>query len=139
MVPAMSDVYPDLDSLKRDMRLGRDYRIRLLNRKSSTTIIAPHGGFVEVGTSAIARAIAGQSYNLFDFQALTKLEPFRLHVTSHRFRDPALERLLIKSLRAISIHGMPDGAVVNNEIWIGGLNQTLKFAIVHSLRKAVLQ
>jgi phage replication-related protein YjqB (UPF0714/DUF867 family) len=131
----MSDVYPDLDSLKRNMRRGRDYRIRLLNRKSATTLISPHGGFIEPGTSAIARAIAGSNHNLFDFQGLTEFEPFRLHVTSHRFRDPVLERILLKSRRAVSVHGMPDSAV-SNEIWVGGLNQSLKASIVNSLRNA---
>jgi phage replication-related protein YjqB (UPF0714/DUF867 family) len=147
----MTDLYPSLDSLKAAMCLGRDYRIRVWRgkwfgpaydtstgnssssrRKSIVTIISPHGGFMELGTSAIARAVAGSDYNLFDFQGLLAYDPFRLHVTSHIFSDPQLTRLLSSTLFAVSIHGMPDSPSPK-EIWLGGLNRILKENIRVSL------
>lgn len=128
-----SDVYVDLDSLKRDLRRGRDYRVRCLSRRSLATVIAPHGGFIEPGTSALARAIAGSEFSLFDFQGLAANEAFRLHVTSHRFRDLALLELLSRSAFALSIHGMPNHRV-QDEIWLGGLNQSLRARVEAALR-----
>jgi phage replication-related protein YjqB (UPF0714/DUF867 family) len=122
----MVDVYPDLDTLKGEMLKGRDYRVRILDRASTVTIIAPHGGFVDEGTSALARAVAGKNYNLFDFQGLLSVEAFRLHVTSTNFRDPSLTRFLNTSAFAVSVHGMDDEQPGHREIWLGGLNPELK-------------
>jgi phage replication-related protein YjqB (UPF0714/DUF867 family) len=127
-----SDIFPNLDSLKRELRRGRDYRSRAVNRGSIVTVIAPHGGFIDEGSSAIARAVASGNFNLFDFQGLHKQESFRLHVTSHRFEDPALTRLIDRSIFALSIHGMADESKPL-EIWLGGLNHELKQLICDAL------
>jgi phage replication-related protein YjqB (UPF0714/DUF867 family) len=124
--PLPVDIYPDLDALKRDMRKGRDYRIRILDRASTVTIVSPHGGYVDEGTSGLARAVAGRNYNLFDFQGLLKAESFRLHVTSTRFRDPELARFLRTSAVAVSVHGMDDEEPEQLTIWLGGLHSKLK-------------
>jgi len=128
-----SDIFPNLDSLKRKLRRGRDYRSRAADRGSIVTVIAPHGGFIDEGSSAIARAVASNDFNLFDFQGLHKQDSFRLHVTSHRFEDPALTRLIARSLFAVSIHGMADNSDPM-EIWLGGLNHELKQVICDVLR-----
>lgn len=121
--------FKDVDSLKRAMHKGRDYRIRTLDRNAHVTVAAPHGGLIEQGTSALVLAIAGDEHNLFDFQGLLQVEPFRLHVTSHHFREPMLTRLLNKSDYAVSIHGMPDD-FTSTQIWLGGLNIELR-CLVH--------
>jgi phage replication-related protein YjqB (UPF0714/DUF867 family) len=121
-----SDVYPNIEALKRAMHRERDYRIRVIDRASSVTIVAPHGGFVDEGTSALARAVAGCNYNLFDFQGLRDVDAFQLHVTSTRFRDPQLGRLLLRSDFAVSLHGMGDEPGQESVIWLGGLNKGLK-------------
>lgn len=129
------DFYKDVDSLKRELRRGRDYRIRVRDRKAPVTIVAPHGGLIEQGTSALANAVAGSEHNVFDFQGLRVSKPFQLHVTSHRFRDPALSKLLEQSQCAVSIHGMPDEFTAS-QVWLGGLNVELRSLIQSRLTGA---
>lgn len=129
-----ADIFESLADLKMKMREGIDYRILLLDRQSKASIIAPHGGFIEAGTSHLANAIAGQTFNLYDFQGLLKSRPERLHVTSTRFRDDDLTAMLKRSLFAVSIHGM--GKTDNWRIWTGGLNEPLKRQIDLCLKEA---
>ncbi len=125
------DYYSDLDSLKKELVRNRDYRIRWCNRRSKITVIAPHGGYIESGTSAIAKAVAGRQYNFFDFQGLRRERVMELHVTATRFRDPVLTELLEASVTAVSIHSM--GEEGDLTIWLGGLNRELKERIRLSL------
>lgn len=125
------DFYSDLDSLKRELVKNRDYRIRWRNKRSSVTIIAPHGGYVESGTSAIANAIAGREYNFFDFQGLRRERVMELHVTATHFRDPVLSKMLDGSVTALSVHSM--GEEGDMTIWLGGLNRELKERVRQSL------
>ncbi|HMP51570.1 MAG TPA: poly-gamma-glutamate hydrolase family protein [Candidatus Melainabacteria bacterium] len=129
-----ADIFESLADLKMKMREGIDYRILLLDRQSQASIIAPHGGFIEAGTSHLANAVAGQTFNLYDFQGLLKSRPERLHVTSTRFRDNDLTAMLKRSLFAVSIHGM--GKTDNWRIWTGGLNEALKRQIDLCLEEA---
>lgn len=130
----MRDKYSSLAALKADHRENLDYQIRLLDRWSWATIIAPHGGFIEPGTSALARATAGRNYNYFDFQGLRSTAAMDLHVTSTRFRDPALGDLLKRSCTAVSFHCM--GKAGEPVIWLGGLNKDLKAIVLGNLRNA---
>jgi phage replication-related protein YjqB (UPF0714/DUF867 family) len=125
------DKYASVPELEH--RAGKDaYKVRLLDRKSAVTIISPHGGFVEPGTSAVTRAVAGRQYNLFDFQGLKTPGAFELHVTSTRFRHPALSQLLAASRAALSIHSM--GNIGTSAIWLGGRNNRLKQLTLAKLR-----
>lgn len=128
----MGDKFPTLAALKGSVAAS-DYRIRCLDRKSRITIISPHGGYIEPGTSAIARAIAGRKHNLFDFQGLRKENPKELHVTSTRFRDPLLTGMLESSDAAVSVHGM--GNQDKPMIWLGGRNAQLKGLILNLLKQ----
>jgi phage replication-related protein YjqB (UPF0714/DUF867 family) len=109
------------------------YRIRSLDRKSPVTIISPHGGFIEPGTSAIANAVAGRKHNLFDFQGLRRENAEELHVTATHFREPRLTALLSASSTAVSIHDM--GKQDCATIWLGGLNYNLKQITLEQLRR----
>ncbi len=127
-----ADRYTSLAALKE--HLGpHAWRSRIADRHSDITIISPHGGYIEAGTSALAHKIAGRSYNLFDFQGLRRENPLELHVTATNFRDKQLTALLDKSVAAVSIHGM--GIQHKAEIWLGGLNKQLKGQILEALRK----
>src|SRR5262245_58074670 len=117
------DLYASLAALKEHVQED-SYRVRCLDRHSLVTIIAPHGGYIDAGTSAVARAVAGKRYNLFDFQGLQHERPWELHVTATRFRDPQLTALLDKSRFAMSIHCM--GSTGEETIYLGGLNRQLK-------------
>jgi phage replication-related protein YjqB (UPF0714/DUF867 family) len=139
---AGQDTYPSLDQLKKELKDGVDFRTRVLVRNLNTsqaktapvvTVIAPHGGRIDPGTSAIARALAGRNWNLFDFQGLYKADPYRLHVTSTRFRDQRLTQLLEASDLAIGVHSMSDAE--HETVWLGGLNRPLKTAVAENLRK----
>lgn len=127
------DRYKDLSELRARLRSGKHFRIRTLDRKSKITVVSPHGGRIEPGSSRLARVIAGDDLNFFDFQGLTRFfpRPVDLHVTSTRFRDEILDRLLAQSLTAVSIHGM--GTEGKGQIWIGGLNQEAKSLVAANL------
>jgi phage replication-related protein YjqB (UPF0714/DUF867 family) len=119
-----TDKYPNLEALKSELRQGTDYRIRVLDRNHPITIMSPHGGFIDLGTSAIAAAIAGRNMNLYDFQGLQALNGIDLHVTSTRFRDDKLTTMLERSMLGVGVHCM--GRMETDAIWLGGLNQNLK-------------
>ncbi|CAN5147468.1 hypothetical protein BH11CYA1_BH11CYA1_28330 [soil metagenome] len=128
------DFYPNLTALKRDLVKNKHYRTKVVDTGSDITVIAPHGGFIEPGSSYIARAVAGKQFNLYDFQGLRRRKPIELHVTSTRFRDRRLNDLLLHSRAALSIHSM--GEVGPGEIWIGGLNLALKQRVCDHLSAA---
>lgn len=128
------DEYSSLAELKRDKVEGVDYRILVQNNQSAVTLISPHGGFIESGTSMLAQSIAAAKYNFYDFQGLDDEDAFKLHVTSTRFEDKQLNHLLDSSNFAVSIHGM--GKSDTWTIWLGGLNAELKALIGSSLAEA---
>jgi phage replication-related protein YjqB (UPF0714/DUF867 family) len=120
----VADKYSSVLAIKQRFAEGRDYRIRYKDHGSWATIISPHGGYIEPGTSAVARAIAGNTYNFFDFQALRRGSAQEFHVTATKFRDPVLSMLLETSVVAVSVHCM--GTHGSAVIWLGGLNRRLK-------------
>jgi phage replication-related protein YjqB (UPF0714/DUF867 family) len=125
------DLYPSVATLE-EHEGNQSYQVHCLNRCSPVTIIAPHGGFIEPGTSALAARIAACRYNLFDFRGLlSEQESARLHVTSTRFRHAHLDRLLADSSVAVSIHSM--GLRQYPTIWLGGLNYALKQEVLEQL------
>jgi phage replication-related protein YjqB (UPF0714/DUF867 family) len=131
-----ADRFSSLAALKE--HLGKNgYRIRCLNRRARVTVISPHGGFIEAGTSAIARAVAGRSHNLFDFQGLLQTDLHEMHVTATHFRDPELSKMLSNSDTAVAIHGMLSQG--HKTIYLGGLNKQLKSIIHEHLLQAAFQ
>lgn len=126
------DVFPDVPALRSRLKDKRDYRIRVRDRGAFASIVSPHGGYIEEGTSALARACAGPDLNFFDFQGLRTKDPHELHVTSTRFRHPDLMKMLAASEVAVSIHGMGDEDDIT--IWLGGLNKELKDSMLTALR-----
>ena len=130
-MPEIQDVYASLDELKLHMTEGVDFVVELIDRGSDVTVLSPHGGFIEAGTSALACAIADTDFNFYDFRGLLEDDPFQLHVTSTKFEDQVLSSLLYRSTIAISVHGM--GKTDIWAIWLGGLNRDLKVSIGLSL------
>lgn len=129
---AKKDYYSSLEQLKSDLAEGSDYLINHFDRGSQVTIVSPHGGGIEAGTSELARAIAGKRYNLYDFFAKSYIARVRGHVTSTHFRDPKLLSLLKKSRICVSIHRMKDR---HSTLYLGGSNSTLKNAVADELDK----
>ncbi|MBX9696306.1 MAG: poly-gamma-glutamate hydrolase family protein [Cyanobacteria bacterium] len=126
-----ADHYASLDELKSDMKEGVDFQIRSINRNSKVTVVSPHGGNIETGTSELAEAIADDDFNLFDFKGLKAVAARKAHVTSTHFRDPVLQKLLDASNICISIHGMRGNVEL---IYVGGLNSELKAMIAQNLK-----
>ncbi|MBI1266839.1 MAG: hypothetical protein GC193_05330 [Cryomorphaceae bacterium] len=128
------DVYSNLNELRRYRIEGRDFRILSCDRQSEVSIVSPHGGLIEAGTSCLAAAIAGDTFNHFDFQGLLEGDNWDLHITATRFREPSLIKMLRWSRFAVAIHGM--GVTDSMRIWTGGLNLGLKFSIESLLRQS---
>jgi phage replication-related protein YjqB (UPF0714/DUF867 family) len=116
--------YLSFADLAQAERLGTDYRITVLERpRSNVLIVAPHGGTIEVGTSEIARLIAGDEHNLFSFEGLKPRGPSRdLHITSHRFDHPECLALAARCDVVIGIHGCRGG---DSCVYLGGLDTEL--------------
>ena len=108
-----------------------------------TTIIAPHGGGIEFGTSELCLAIAGYhpatlavtvntgiTYDYWMFEGLRSRNNRELHVTSAHCDDGVAVSLCAGSLNVLALHGctpaqagLPDDAEV---ALVGGRNPTLK-------------
>jgi phage replication-related protein YjqB (UPF0714/DUF867 family) len=108
-----------------------------------TTIIAPHGGGIEFGTSELCLAIAGYhpatlavlpgagaTYDYWMFEGLRAADNGVLHVTATHCDDGVARSLCAGALNALALHGcgtaaagLPDGAAV---VLVGGGNATLK-------------
>jgi len=128
----MSDRYQTFDDLAAHHRLGVDYRIRVLDRGTQITIIAPHGGTIEPHTSDIAEAIARNDLSFYAFEALKGGPHGDFHITSHRFDEPSAIDLLSRSLIAVAIHGRRNDET--EAVWLGGRAVVLRDAIGASLR-----
>ncbi|MFI5530905.1 poly-gamma-glutamate hydrolase family protein [Kitasatospora sp. NPDC051853] len=108
-----------------------------------TTVIAPHGGGIEGGTSELCLAIAGYSpagptdtapagplHDFWMFEGLRSSGNSALHVTSTHFDDLTGRAMCAGSLNVVSLHGctaaqagLEAGAAA---VLIGGLNATLR-------------
>ncbi len=104
---------------------GHDYNIQLTQRPvSKIAIIAPHGGSIERRTSYIARAIAGDEFNLYLFEGLDESGSFdTLHLTSHRFDEPSCVALISKCFVVVAVHGFSGEG---QAVMLGGLDERLK-------------
>ena len=111
----------------------QDYRIVQLPRPgSSTMVLAPHGGSIEVFTSDIARGIAGEDYGLYLFEGLLRAGNFAsLHLPSERFDEPGCLQMLADCDRVVSVHGC---SVAGEAVFIGGRDRALGEAVATRLR-----
>jgi phage replication-related protein YjqB (UPF0714/DUF867 family) len=110
---------------------GRDYR-RVIVRKltSAIAVIAPHGGGIERWTSEIARAIAGDDFNLYLFEGIKSKNNRDLHITSRRFDEPRCLGLVAECDVVVAVHG----CIADDErVLLGGLDATLKTEIAQAL------
>jgi phage replication-related protein YjqB (UPF0714/DUF867 family) len=124
------DTYSCFAELDNHEERNKDYKISAIEVGSGITIIAPHGGKIEPGTSDIARRIASQRFNYYCFEGIKKENNRRLHITSHSFDEPMAVRMVSKSLVVVAIH-----ACTGQErfVYLGGLDKMLKLAIADEL------
>lgn len=117
----MVDRYHSFDDLAANERLGVDYRIRVEDRGTPVVILAPHGGWIEPGTSTIAEAIAGTDLSFYAFEALKNEAHGYFHITSHCFNEPKALDIVGRSWMAVAIHGRRNEG--KEVVWLGDLNE----------------
>lgn len=124
--------YTGFSDLANHQARGKHYEIVVLQRpKSRVAVIAPHGGSIERRTSEIARAIAGDTFNLYVFEGIRRSNNYTaLHLTSHLFDEPECLALIVQCPFVVAIHGC-DG--VDERVLLGGLDATLKKQIAAAL------
>ncbi len=126
-----TDTYSCFAELNLHEQQNKDFSISIGDVDSAITIIAPHGGRIEPGTSEIARKIAGDIFNFYCFEGFKKENNGRLHITSHKFDEPTGLELVSRSRTVVAVH-----ACTGNEkyVFLGGLNRTLKALIAEKLK-----
>lgn len=121
---------------------------------AKSTILAPHGGGIEPGTSELCLAIAGYHPATLDtihtavrdywmFEAVRRSNNAPLHVTSTHCDDGVALSLCGGSLNALAVHGfdaaqagLPDDAQV---VVVGGRSTALNDALRARLAEAQIQ
>jgi len=107
-----------------------------------TTILAPHGGGIEPGTSELCLAVAGYhpanlpqippagvTYDYWMFEGIWEAGNAALHVTSTGCDDGVAVSLCAGSLNALSLHGFdpaPEFPADARIVLVGGANTTLR-------------
>ncbi|WP_161633513.1 poly-gamma-glutamate hydrolase family protein [Mesorhizobium erdmanii] len=128
--------YMAFADLAADKTQGVDYAFLVLDRASAVAIVAPHGGWIEYGTSHLATAVAGEDFSLYLFEGLKPKRPHReLHIPSEYFDEKQCVQLVTKAQLAIGMHGRADGDDPET-IWLGGLGKELRDAIAVVLEAA---
>ena len=148
--PRARDAYASNTALYADPSLveGVDYA-RRYNRSasSSTAVIAPHGGGIEVGTSELCLAVAGYHpatlaarppvYDYWMFEGLRPSNNDELHVTSSHCDDPVALSMCGSVRHALGLHGCtPAQASLPAEtkaVGVGGRNATFKRYLLEEL------
>jgi len=125
------DTYTGFEELAKHEKADTDYQIIISDVGSAVTIIAPHGGRIEPSTAEIARRIASRDYNCYCFRGIKTSNNSRLHITSHKFDEPAALEILSKSDIVITIHACTGTAGL---VCLGGLNTPLKKSIATELQ-----
>ncbi|WP_424362056.1 poly-gamma-glutamate hydrolase family protein [Methylocystis parvus] len=122
----MPDQYESFAALAAREIEGVHYRIHVVQRPSPIAIVAPHGGWIEPGTSHLATAIAGADHSLYRFDSLSRrTRDDTMHITSTRFDEPRALALIAVSDVVLTVHGRKNGDD-GASIWIGGLHEALR-------------
>ena len=117
------DVYASVSSL---MKVEAPY-VKIHWRasdRSRLAVIAPHAGRIEPATGELARAIAGDNHRVYCFSGRAGTDNFRLHVTSTRFAEPYLDKVLRDVVAIVAVHGCrhPRESIT----LVGGTNEVLR-------------
>jgi phage replication-related protein YjqB (UPF0714/DUF867 family) len=127
--------YTGFADLEKHCQRGRDFEILIRRRPSSpVAVVAPHAGRIEHGTSEIARAIAGEDFNLYLLEGIRRWRNYEaLHLTSHRFDEPECLGLLADCSVVLTVHGCK-GA--EDKVALGGLDHGLRQRLTAALAQA---
>ena len=132
----MADRYRSFAQLRKGETEGFNYRICVTERESASAIIAPHGGWIEPGTSEIAAAIAENIHSLYCFEGLQNRSHEELHINSTYSDEPKCLGLIKQCEIVVAVHGLvSDGKAVD----VGGRDDALRDAICASLNATGFQ
>ncbi|MBT2189225.1 poly-gamma-glutamate hydrolase family protein [Sphingobium nicotianae] len=132
----IEDRYESFAQLAAQEVEGTDYRISAFARREDVLILAPHGGYIEPSTSAVASAIAGEDLSLYLFEGLREERRHReLHITSRNFDEPGALALAAKADRIVSVHGRRNRDDPE-AVWLGGLDLENRDRIQAQLERA---
>ena len=133
----LSDTYTSFEQLKKN-EPPKNYKIESNLRKSDVLVLAVHGGYIEPGTSEIAKSLAGSNWSYYSFKGLMPSGNLKLHITSHKFNEPKALEMTKKHEICISLHGYRAQANDPN-ICFGGRNDELASLIHKRLQEVGLQ
>ena len=128
----MKDKYATFSELVKKKREGTHWRVISRDRPSTILVAAPHGGRAEPHTAALATAIAGSQHSLYVFEALAA----GLHITSHRFKEPRAIAQAGRHAKVVTVHGCDNDRSDLIDIFVGGLDATLRNAVITKLEAA---
>ena len=131
--PVPADSYRGYGDLACAQTEGVDFAVHVRRpRNSPVAILAPHGGRIEGGTSAVARLIAGTEHGLYLFEGLRAANDNfdRLHLTSHCFDEPRCLDLISHCDTVIAVHGY---AAPGADVLLGGRDERLKAELAPAL------
>jgi phage replication-related protein YjqB (UPF0714/DUF867 family) len=155
-----SDLYADpnlaegVDYARRHRRHERfDDTLARTDDMPKTTILAPHGGGIEPGTSELCLAVAGYhpadlpqvppagvTYDYWMFEGVRELGNAALHVRSTGCDDGVAVSLCGGSLNALALHGFrpepPDFSEDEQVVLVGGGNTILRGYLLEGLGDA---
>ena len=127
------DAYTSFSQLTLARDTTKQYSIEVKDRLGEVTVLAPHGGGIESGTSQLAEELAGTDWNYYSFKGMMDSGNGRLHLTSANYDDPIAVLLTTSSLVAVALHRQRDET---DTVCIGGLNKELRDAAAQHLQKA---
>lgn len=134
--PETGDWYANFSELSTHEIENLDYQISVVDRESTVAVIAPHGGYIEPGTSELTRAIAREDFSSYIFSGLRPGRQHReLHITSTNFDEKGCQDLLSHTQTVLGIHGRLDGDDPET-IFLGGKDLTLKSKIEAEFERA---
>jgi len=109
------------------------FSIEVREGRLDTLVMAPHGGWIEPGTSELAHDIAGADLSLYNFSGRKPNSNRDLHITSTNFDEPQAEAMLKSARTVITVHGLADRK--SEYVLVGGLHMELKNFIVFNLQE----
>lgn len=127
------DRYVNFAKLSTNETLNRDYKKCVIKKANPVAIIAPHGGKIELGTSEIVKAIAGEKYSSYCFEGIKSKGNSILHITSTNFDEPDCVQIISDCKVVVAIHGCKGN---DNTVYLGGLDDKLRGAIERELNAA---
>ena len=125
------DKYSTYIKLRESNHYGEDYLVLSEDRGTSIAVFAPHGGGIDLGSSEIAKAIAGDDFSFYLFLGIKDTGNIDLHIASERFDEPKALTLASTTDHILTVHSCNG---LDETIYVGGLNEEIKGQVADSLK-----